>query len=402
MFPYVGYAFEAGITKGVAGDAFGSEQPIYANEYLTFLLRALGYSDAESDFYYVTSPVLAAKKGIYPNSAQSNEFTRGDMVEISYAALAATPKYSSKTLAEKLIEQGAFTAGKFAAVYDKAAFADDRAIAKAIDGAVEKNEKGELEKNSFFVQSHIVLNREQADGRLIVSALVGAETVGIGQDSVVTNAVCNVALARLELEKQADGSYIALSYRTETQPGEGSEGTESIFSPEVRGQADNYSGAMFSTCALATAEKIAKGEVTYILPTHDELVEKLLSEEYATLLKRIEAPKYGTILLRMTTAGAHGSSPQLCMVTNAASPLGEGRAVAMPLPRATGWLSAEPDTIELSADGAKLLYSVSFNDSIVIDKGLASEFTVHEKGVYSYTADLATGETDLKILPLAQ
>ena len=74
----------------------------------------------------------------------------------------------------------------------------------------------------------------------------------------------------------------------------------------------------------------------------------------------------------------------------------------MPLPRATGWLSAEPDTIELSADGAKLLYSVSFNDSIVIDKGLASEFTVHEKGVYSYTADLATGETDLKILPLAQ
>ena len=41
--PYVGYAYQQGITAGVGADTFGAQREVKATEYLTFLLRSLGY-----------------------------------------------------------------------------------------------------------------------------------------------------------------------------------------------------------------------------------------------------------------------------------------------------------------------------------------------------------------------
>ena len=47
--PYVGYAYENGLTLGTGDTTFGGSGTVTASEYLTFVLRALGY-DSNTDF----------------------------------------------------------------------------------------------------------------------------------------------------------------------------------------------------------------------------------------------------------------------------------------------------------------------------------------------------------------
>ncbi|MBO5666332.1 MAG: S-layer homology domain-containing protein, partial [Firmicutes bacterium] len=47
---FVGYAYENKLTSGVAEDRFGSNNDCTQAQYLTFILRSLGYSDAMGEF----------------------------------------------------------------------------------------------------------------------------------------------------------------------------------------------------------------------------------------------------------------------------------------------------------------------------------------------------------------
>lgn len=105
---YVGYAYDNRLAAGISGTEYGVGG-ITVNMYLTFVLRALGYSDVEGDFSWKDPYDLAAKVGILPSSVDRESFLRGDMVVISAAALGATLKDSELTLADKLIEEGVFT-----------------------------------------------------------------------------------------------------------------------------------------------------------------------------------------------------------------------------------------------------------------------------------------------------
>ena len=49
--PYVGYAYANGLTNGLSAERFGSDDKVTANQHLTFILRALGYS-SERDFQW--------------------------------------------------------------------------------------------------------------------------------------------------------------------------------------------------------------------------------------------------------------------------------------------------------------------------------------------------------------
>lgn len=100
---YVGYAYTARLTNGVAADAFGSQMTVSAVQYLTFVLIALGY-ESGTDFMWNTSYTLAEELGIIDAGEwRANEtFTRGDMVVISYKALLTAKKGGSKTLAKTL------------------------------------------------------------------------------------------------------------------------------------------------------------------------------------------------------------------------------------------------------------------------------------------------------------
>lgn len=114
--PYVGYAFENGLTNGVSDTEYDSDSAITVNMYLTYVLRALGYSDAEGDFDWREPYALATEAGVLPSVVDRENFLRGDMVVISAAALGATMKNSRQTLAEKLVAEGAFTQAQYNSV----------------------------------------------------------------------------------------------------------------------------------------------------------------------------------------------------------------------------------------------------------------------------------------------
>lgn len=100
--PYIGYAFAQGLTTGRGGNSFDPDSPVSATEFLTFVLRALGYS-SETDFHWDKAWELSDKLGItqgeYP---AAGEFLRGDLAWVSCNALEAKPKGNSKTLRQVL------------------------------------------------------------------------------------------------------------------------------------------------------------------------------------------------------------------------------------------------------------------------------------------------------------
>ena len=103
--PYVGFGLERGLARGVSETRFGMGEADCAM-YLTFVLRALGYSDAEGDFVWKDPFALARQSGILPQGTDTARFLRADVVSVSYAALSARLKGEDRTLAQRLVGQG--------------------------------------------------------------------------------------------------------------------------------------------------------------------------------------------------------------------------------------------------------------------------------------------------------
>ncbi len=120
---YVGYAFENKLTNGMSATKFGSNTAASSSMYITFVLRALGYSDTNgADFTWDNPYTLARTTGILRGNPDTLKFMRGDVVLVSYAALEALVKGTSQTLAEKLIAAGVFTTAEYDKYYDYEAF----------------------------------------------------------------------------------------------------------------------------------------------------------------------------------------------------------------------------------------------------------------------------------------
>ncbi len=122
--PYVGYAYEKGLTKGVSATAFGTDNASCV-QYVTFMLRALGYDDAAGDFKWDDPYELAWSCQILPGIVDTHNFLRADAVIISYAALAAKLKGSEDALATKLMAAGVFSSGIFLQTYRTNAIAEE-------------------------------------------------------------------------------------------------------------------------------------------------------------------------------------------------------------------------------------------------------------------------------------
>ncbi|MBR4392547.1 MAG: hypothetical protein IKT07_00820 [Oscillospiraceae bacterium] len=106
--PYVGYAYESGLTDGVSDHAYGGEQAVTAAQYITFVLRALGYvsgADFQWDAPWTFSDAIGLTDGTYPGG--SGKFTRGDAAIVSRSALNLKLKNSDDTLLDKLRKEGA-------------------------------------------------------------------------------------------------------------------------------------------------------------------------------------------------------------------------------------------------------------------------------------------------------
>ena len=106
---YVGYAYENKLTNGISATEFGTGTASYKT-YLTFVLRALGYSDKGGvDFTWDMPDDLALSIGIMSEGMHHEDFLRADVVLVSEAALNAMLKDGSNSLLDKLIEDGAVT-----------------------------------------------------------------------------------------------------------------------------------------------------------------------------------------------------------------------------------------------------------------------------------------------------
>lgn len=101
--PYVGYAFSNGLTSGMTETTYNGNQEVTAPQYITFVLRALGYStefDFQWDKPWELSNTIGLINGQYNDATTS--FTRGDIALISYNALSTKVKGQLSTLSESL------------------------------------------------------------------------------------------------------------------------------------------------------------------------------------------------------------------------------------------------------------------------------------------------------------
>lgn len=118
-YGYVQYLYDNGLSKGQGGGKFGSDSPCTAQQFATFLLRALGYTDSGStpDFTYANALTFAAHKGVADElNCDQSKFLRGNMAAMSYTALSVSPKTGEADLLTKLTAGGAIADAKG---YDK-------------------------------------------------------------------------------------------------------------------------------------------------------------------------------------------------------------------------------------------------------------------------------------------
>lgn len=102
--PNVGYAYANGLTNGTGDTTFGAKEDSSCVQYITFVLRALGYSDADGDFVWNRPWELSDAIGLTIGQYDSADtpLTRGDMVLITCAALECRMADGSATLGEVL------------------------------------------------------------------------------------------------------------------------------------------------------------------------------------------------------------------------------------------------------------------------------------------------------------
>jgi hypothetical protein len=104
--PYVGYAYYHGLTTGTGEGIFGATEPISAAQYLTFVLRALGY-ESGTDFQWDKAWELTDALGITDGQYDADSaFTRGDVAIISKYALGTNTKDNDSTLMDDLVLSG--------------------------------------------------------------------------------------------------------------------------------------------------------------------------------------------------------------------------------------------------------------------------------------------------------
>ena len=104
--PYVAWLYTNGITNGTSATTFGSGRACTSQNYVVFLLRALGYKDG-TDFQYAQATDLAQICGFYSPLLFDGTFLRDDLAALTYQALAANVKGTDTSLLSSLIASGA-------------------------------------------------------------------------------------------------------------------------------------------------------------------------------------------------------------------------------------------------------------------------------------------------------
>ena len=102
--PYVGYAYVNKLTTGTGTITFSGDNTVTATQYITLVLRALGYKDSEGDFSWDKAWELSDNIGITAGEygTGSHQFLRADVALISNDALSSKIKDTDATLLEHI------------------------------------------------------------------------------------------------------------------------------------------------------------------------------------------------------------------------------------------------------------------------------------------------------------
>ncbi len=110
---YIAYGYTMGYTNGTSATTFSPTANSALEQYLTFVLRSLGYQDGTDFVWNTTSRDLAIRLGLISrgelDAIAQKGFMRDHVVLISFRALSARLKDSNVTLAERLIDRGVIT-----------------------------------------------------------------------------------------------------------------------------------------------------------------------------------------------------------------------------------------------------------------------------------------------------
>lgn len=122
---YVSYAAANGITQGYSPTTFGTMDLMSANQYLTFVLRAMGYDDEKGDFTWDKAALKALEIGIIGEPCKeqymrSNLFLRDNVAAITFNALYANGK-DGTSFASKIAFERAEGKEPYATAAEKAA-----------------------------------------------------------------------------------------------------------------------------------------------------------------------------------------------------------------------------------------------------------------------------------------
>ena len=100
--PYIGWAVDKGLIKGMGNDTFGINDKVTVQQFMTVMLRALGYE--EESKLWNTTPEIAMQLGIMDqlHLKPTDYLTRGQMAAMIVNALNLTLKGSPITLGKKL------------------------------------------------------------------------------------------------------------------------------------------------------------------------------------------------------------------------------------------------------------------------------------------------------------
>lgn len=181
---YVGYAYAKGYTTGVEPTRFGSSTPVSTAQFLTLLLRALGYEDGK-DFTWSTPWTLTDQLGITDGdyTAQTATFLRADAAVVSANALYAPKKGEDKTLLQDLLDSGAIS-GSTVVIWDYAPLLFDEDFASflfyPVDGSPASFTSFKLDKvtvNGLSCQTLQVTTPEEVSAYL---ASIGYDAGGFG------------------------------------------------------------------------------------------------------------------------------------------------------------------------------------------------------------------------------
>ena len=115
--PYVAWLHDQGIVNGTSATTYGTGA-CSAQNYVVFLLRALGYEDG-TDFAYADALTFAQEKGFYDPLMFSGTFLRDDLAAVTYQALGTDLKDGSTYLLKSLIDSGAVDATAAAPMTEK-------------------------------------------------------------------------------------------------------------------------------------------------------------------------------------------------------------------------------------------------------------------------------------------